>query len=49
MPKTPVFTTIIDTFYRPALLKEAVMALQRQTYGNLEIILVNNGAAEETV
>jgi glycosyltransferase involved in cell wall biosynthesis len=47
--KTPVFTTIIDTFYRPALLKEAVAALQRQTHGNLEIILVNNGATEATV
>jgi len=44
-----VFTVIIDTFYRPALLKEAVEALFRQTYSNLEIILVNNAATPETV
>lgn len=44
-----VFTIIIDTYYRPAMLKEAVEALFRQTYGNLEIILVNNGATFETV
>jgi glycosyltransferase involved in cell wall biosynthesis len=49
MPKAPVFTTIIDTYYRPALLREAVAALQRQTYENVEIILVNNGATEETI
>jgi len=44
-----VFTIIIDTYYRPAMLKEAVEALFRQTYDNLEIILVNNGATPETV
>jgi glycosyltransferase involved in cell wall biosynthesis len=31
------------------LLKEAVDAIRRQTYDNLEIILVNNGATAETV
>ena len=44
-----VFTIIMDTYYRPAMLKEAVEALFRQTYDNLEIILVNNGATSETV
>jgi glycosyltransferase involved in cell wall biosynthesis len=44
-----VFTAIIDTYYRPSLLKEAVNALFRQTYDNLEIILVNNGATPETI
>jgi len=39
----------MDTYYRPAMLKVAVEALFRQTYENLEIILVNNGATEETV
>jgi len=39
----------MDTYNRPALLKEAVSALFRQTYDNLEIILVNNGATPETV
>lgn len=47
--KPPVFTVIIDTFNRPALLKEAVDALFRQTYPHLEIILVNNAATPETV
>ena len=49
MPKSHTFTVIMDTYYRPAMLKEAVEALFRQTYDNLEIILVNNGATEETV
>ena len=49
MPRSPVFTTIMDTYYRPAMLKVAVEALFRQTYGDLEIILVNNGATEETI
>lgn len=49
MPKTHIFTIIIDTYNRPALLKEAVNALFRQTYDNLEIILVNNGATPETI
>ena len=44
-----VLTVILDTYYRPALLKEAVEALFRQTYGALEIILVNNGGTPETV
>jgi glycosyltransferase involved in cell wall biosynthesis len=39
----------MDTYYRPAWLKLAVEALFRQTYENLEIILVNNGATEETI
>ena len=49
MPNPHMFTVILDTYYRPAMLKEAVEALFRQTYSNLEIILVNNGATEETV
>jgi len=49
MPTTPLFTAIVHTYNRPALLKQAVNALQRQTYANLEIILINNGATLETV
>lgn len=49
MPKLPLFTVIMDTYYRPAMLKEAVNALFRQTYDNLEIILINNGATPETI
>lgn len=44
----PVFTIILDTYYRPAMLQEAVEAFFRQTYDNLEIILVNNGGTPET-
>jgi glycosyltransferase involved in cell wall biosynthesis len=47
--KRPLFTVILDTYYRPKLLKEAVEAIRRQTYDNLEIILINNGATAETV
>lgn len=49
MSKSPLFTIIMDTYYRPAMLKEAVNALFRQTYANLEIILINNGATAETI
>jgi len=49
MPKPHVFTIIMDTYNRPAFLREAVTAVRRQTYENLEIILVNNGATPETV
>jgi glycosyltransferase involved in cell wall biosynthesis len=45
---SPLVTTIVHTFNRPTLLREAVEALQRQTYTNLEIILINNGATAET-
>ena len=44
-----MLTVILHTYYRPALLKKAVDALFRQTYDNLEIILINNGATAETV
>lgn len=44
---TPVFTAILDTYWRPEMLKEAVEALRRQTYKNLEIILVDNAATTE--
>jgi len=43
------FTVIVDTFYRVEMLKEAVAAILRQTYENLEIILVNNGAMPENI
>lgn len=43
------FSAIIHTYYRPALLKEAVDALFRQTYTNIEIIIIDDGATPETV
>ena len=49
MDQKPLFTVILDTYYRPKLLKQAVDAIRRQTYDNLEIILINNGATSETI
>ncbi len=49
MAQAHVVTTILDTYYRPPLLKEAVNALLRQTYEKQEIILVSNGGTPETV
>jgi len=48
MLKPKIFTVILDTYFRPALLRVAVDAIRRQTYENLEIILVNNGGTPET-
>jgi hypothetical protein len=45
----PLFTIILDVYYKPHFLKLAVEAIFRQTYKNLEIILINNGATEETI
>lgn len=39
----------MDTYYRPTLLRQALAAILRQTYENLEIILVNNGATPESL
>lgn len=49
MPKPPLYTSILCTYNRPALMKESVAALRRQTYENQEIILINNGSGSETV
>lgn len=49
MMQEPLFTTIVHAYNRPALLKQSVEALQRQTYSNLEIILINNGGIPEVV
>lgn len=49
MTGTPsIFTAIVDTFHRPAMLKEAVAALRRQTHRDMEIILVDNAATPQT-
>jgi glycosyltransferase involved in cell wall biosynthesis len=42
-------SVIIDTFYRPKMLKNAVTHILEQTYTNIELIIVNNGATKETI
>ena len=49
MPSPALFTAIVHTYNRPAFLKQAVAAIRRQTYENLEIILINDAATPETV
>lgn len=43
-----LFSVIIDTYFRPRLLKVAVEAVLTQTYTNVELILIDNGATLET-
>ena len=45
---SPKFTTILHTYNRPAFLRQSASALLEQTYEHIEVILINNGATEET-
>jgi len=49
MTKQPLFSTILDTYYRPDYLRYAVSRLRAQTHERQEIILVNNAGTPETV
>ena len=42
-----IFTVHIDVFFNLPLFREAMKAIQDQTYQNLEIIISNNGADQE--
>ena len=42
-----IFTIHIDVFYKLHFFREAIKAIQDQTYQNLEIIISNNGADQE--
>jgi glycosyltransferase involved in cell wall biosynthesis len=46
--KEPLFSIIMDAYYKPHFLKMALEGIFRQTYSNIEIILINNGATLET-
>ncbi|CUW37987.1 putative Glycosyltransferase [Magnetospirillum sp. XM-1] len=48
LPDRPLVSIVIDTYYRPAMLRRAVEAVRNQTYDNLDIILVDNGSTPET-
>jgi len=43
-----LFTAIIHTYFRPQLLRKSLDALLNQTYDNLEVIAIDDGATEET-
>ena len=45
---SPKFTIILHTYNRPKFLRQSAGAVLEQTYDNLEIILINNGATPET-
>jgi glycosyltransferase involved in cell wall biosynthesis len=46
---TALVSVIIDTFYRPKMLQNAVNHILQQTYKNIELVIVNNGATKETI
>lgn len=48
LPDRPLISVLIDTYYRPAMLRHAVEAVRTQTYANLDIILIDNGSTPET-
>ena len=45
--KNPIFTILTDVYWGFSLFKEGIRSVQNQTYSNLEIVIINNGAAEE--
>jgi len=45
----PLFTIIMDAYYKPHFLRQAVEAILCQTYTKLEVILINNGATSGTL
>lgn len=49
LQENPLVSVIIDTYYRPELLKRAVNCILEQTYLKIELIIVNNGATPETI
>jgi glycosyltransferase involved in cell wall biosynthesis len=49
LPENPLVSVIIDTYYRPELLKRAVNCILEQSYRNIELIIVNNAATSETI
>ena len=42
-------SVIIDTFYRPLMLKNAVSHILEQSHRNIELVIVNNGATQATL
>nr|CBX29991.1 hypothetical protein N47_D28000 [uncultured Desulfobacterium sp.] len=44
--KQPLVSVIIPTFNRPEMLKEAIKSVMSQTYGNFEIIVINDAGTD---
>lgn len=42
------FTVIMPTYNQAAFIRRAILSLQRQTYSNWELIIVNDGCTDET-
>ncbi|OBZ13450.1 glycosyltransferase family 2 protein [Bacillus sp. FJAT-26390] len=43
--KTPLVSILIRTCGRPAMLREALQSVRNQTYSNIEVVIVEDGAA----
>ena len=48
MESRPLVSVIIPTYNRAALLREAVTSVRRQSYGPLELIVVDDGSTDAT-
>lgn len=48
MQKQPLVTVVIPTYRRAALVARAIESARRQTYANLEIIVVDDGSPDDT-
>jgi len=48
MASEPFVTVIIPTYKRAALVPKAIESVRRQTYGNLEIVVVDDGSPDNT-
>ena len=48
MSNRPFFSVVIPTFNCAPLLKRALQSVERQTFSNYEIIIIDNSSTDET-